>query len=276
PLVLWRSRRTLEQLYALSAARTRLWHGVTGNDRWAMLGGQLVVPVEQARPPFWVWNAALRQLYLSSYHLARELIPYYLDALARYRIVYLYGYASSMTALALEALRLGRRDLRLRVAITNSEPLLKHQRAAIADAFGCPVRETYGMAETVAAASECDAGALQPGARLLGRHRSGDRGAAARPHGCGGGGARGSGGRAPLRCGQAARRGVRAPRGRESRGARSPRDRGARYRRPGRAARHRAVTRPARDGAPAAVDLGGHPVSGRGALYRRVSRVDSR
>ena len=98
PLVLWRSRRTLEQLYALSAARTRLWHGVTGNDRWAMLGGQLVVPVEQARPPFWVWNAALRQLYLSSYHLARELIPYYLDALARYRIVYLYGYASSMTA----------------------------------------------------------------------------------------------------------------------------------------------------------------------------------
>jgi len=160
PLVLWRSRRTLEQLYALSAARTRLWHGVTGNDRWAMLGGQLVVPVEQARPPFWVWNAALRQLYLSSYHLARELIPYYLDALARYRIVYLYGYASSMTALALEALRLGRRDLRLRVAITNSEPLLKHQRAAIADAFGCPVRETYGMAETVAAASECDAGTL--------------------------------------------------------------------------------------------------------------------
>ncbi len=160
PLVLWRSRRTLEQLYALSAARTRLWHGVTGNDRWAMLGGQLVVPVEQARPPFWVWNAALRQLYLSSYHLARELIPSYLDALARYRIVYLYGYASSMTALALEALRLGRRDLRLRVAITNSEPLLKHQRAAIAEAFGCPVRETYGMAETVAAASECDAGTL--------------------------------------------------------------------------------------------------------------------
>src|SRR2546428_13386671 len=62
-----------------------------------------------------------------------------------------------MTALALEALRLGRRDLRLRVAITNSEPLLKHQRAAIAAAFDCPAPETYGMAETVAAASECAA-----------------------------------------------------------------------------------------------------------------------
>src|SRR5207249_10866755 len=88
------------------------------------------------------------------------LFPYSAAALRRDRIVYLYGYASSMPALALEALRLGRRDLRLRVAITNSEPLLKHQRAAIADAFGCPVREIYGMAETVAAASECDAGTL--------------------------------------------------------------------------------------------------------------------
>src|SRR2546428_14150604 len=123
PFVLWRSRGTLEQLYALSAARTRLWHGVTGNDRWAMLGGQLVVPVDQAGPPFWVWNAALRQLYLSSYHLARELIPSYLDALARYRIVYLYGYASSMTALALEALRLGGRRFGTAVPLPHSPPL---------------------------------------------------------------------------------------------------------------------------------------------------------
>src|SRR5690348_14449081 len=35
PLVVWRSRDTIERLYALSAARTRLWHGVTRSDRWA-------------------------------------------------------------------------------------------------------------------------------------------------------------------------------------------------------------------------------------------------
>ncbi len=160
PLVVWRSRHTIEQLYALSAARTRLWHGVTRSDRWAMLGGQLVIPVGQRRPPFWVWNAALRQLYLSSYHLAPDLISHYLDALARYRIVYLYGYASSMAALAEGVLRLGRGDLKLRVAITNSEALFPHQRERIAAAFQCPVRETYGMGETVAAASECGGGTL--------------------------------------------------------------------------------------------------------------------
>jgi len=46
------------------------------------------------------------------------------------------------------------------VAITNAELVLDYQRWAIAEAFQCPVRETYGMAEIVAAASECTAGKL--------------------------------------------------------------------------------------------------------------------
>jgi phenylacetate-CoA ligase len=51
-------------------------------------------------------------------------------------------------------------DLGLKVAISNAEPLSPLQRRTITDAFGCPVRETYGMAELVASASECEAGAL--------------------------------------------------------------------------------------------------------------------
>lgn len=160
PLHLWRSRLTVETLYALSVARTREWHGVSRRDRWAMLGGQLVVPAKRQRPPFWVWNAALRQLYMSSYHLAPDLIPYYLDALVRYRIAYLFGYTSSLFALAQEALRQGRTDLRMRVAITSAEPVSPREREGIAAAFQCPVRETYGMGELVAAGSECDAGTL--------------------------------------------------------------------------------------------------------------------
>lgn len=160
PLHLWRSRLTVETLYALSVTRTREWHGVSRSDRWAMLGGQLVVATERRRPPFWVWNAALRQLYMSSYHLAPDLIPHYLDALARYRVAYLFGYTSSMVALAQEAIRLGRSDLRMRVAITSAEPVSPRDREIIATAFHCPVRETYGMGELVAWASECEAGTL--------------------------------------------------------------------------------------------------------------------
>jgi len=63
-------------------------------------------------------------------------------------------------ALVRELLRQGRRDLKMKVVITNAEPLFDHQRRTIAEAFQCPVRETYGMTELVAAASECPAGRL--------------------------------------------------------------------------------------------------------------------
>jgi len=160
PLQLWRSRATVTALYAIATARTRGWDGVPAAARWARLGGQLVTPVQQRRPPFWVWNAAMRQLYLSSYHIAPDLIPHYLDALRRYRIAYISGYPSAIHALAQHALRLGRRDLRITAVYTNAEPLYVEQRQTIAAAFQCPVRQTYGMAETVAGASECAAGRL--------------------------------------------------------------------------------------------------------------------
>jgi phenylacetate-CoA ligase len=57
-------------------------------------------------------------------------------------------------------LRRGRTDLQMVVAITNAEPLFEYQRKTISQAFQCPVRETYGMAEIVAAASECCDGRL--------------------------------------------------------------------------------------------------------------------
>lgn len=120
----------------------------------------MVAPVKQKKPPFWVWNAGLNQLYLSSYHLAPSLIPAYLDALVKYRIKYILGYPSAIHALAQEALKLGRTDLELDIVIANAEPLYDYQRATISNAFGCPVRETYGMAEIVAAASECEHGSL--------------------------------------------------------------------------------------------------------------------
>ncbi len=160
PLDIWAARSSLRTWYALFEARCRRWNGLSRHDRWAVLGGQLVAPVGQRHPPFWVWNAALSQLYMSSYHLAPALIPYYLEALCRYRVSYLCGYTSSLYSLALEALRLNQRDLQLAVVLTYAEPLFDFQRKTISEAFGCPVRETYGMAEMVAGASECEAGVL--------------------------------------------------------------------------------------------------------------------
>jgi phenylacetate-CoA ligase len=160
PVTLWRTREVQRQWYALHEARTRYWYGVTRRDRWGIFGGQLIVPVTDRTPPFWLWNSALNQLYLSSYHLAPDLIPHYLDALKKYRVKYLLGYSSALYSLAQQALRLGRQDLRFSVAITNAEPLTEMQRQVISEAFKCPVRETYGSAEIVGAASECGHGKM--------------------------------------------------------------------------------------------------------------------
>lgn len=159
-LNIWSSPDTIKRWYALNEARCRRWYGVSRRDRWAILGGQLVSPVKRKTPPFWVWNRAMNQLYLSSYHLAPELTPFYLDALEKYRVRYILGYPSALYALARAALRRNRQTVKFEVAVANAEPLYDFQRETIAAAFDCPVRETYGMAEMVAAASECEQGSL--------------------------------------------------------------------------------------------------------------------
>jgi len=160
PLDLWWSRKTVQRWYALFEARWRRWYGISRRDRWAMLGGQLITSIIDRQPPFWVWNAPLNQLYMSSYHLAPDLIPHYLDALKKYRVKYVFAYSSSLHVLAQEILRRGRKDVQMTIAITNAEPLFEYQRKTISEAFQCPVRETYGMAEIVTAASECCGGRL--------------------------------------------------------------------------------------------------------------------
>ena len=159
-LDLWLSRDTVQGWYALFEARCRHWNGVSRHDRWAIIGGQLVAPVEQSEPPFWVWNASLHQLYLSAYHLAPRHAAGYFDALRRYEVRYVVGYPSAIHALAREALAQELRVPRLEFVLANAEPVLEQQRREIEEAFGCPVRETYGMAEIVAGASECEHGRM--------------------------------------------------------------------------------------------------------------------
>jgi len=160
PLSLWWSRATVRSWYALFEARTRQWYGVSRHDRWAILGGRLVTPFAQRLPPFWVWNAGLRQLYMSSYHLAPDNVCAYLQAMRAYGVSYMLGYPSSMYALAQVVLERHLEVPPLRVAVSNAEPFYDHQRKAVAEAFRCPVRDTYGMAEIACAAGECASGTM--------------------------------------------------------------------------------------------------------------------
>lgn len=160
PLRLWESLASTRTWYALSEARWRRQYGALAGDRWALFGGKLVVRRDRRRPPFWVWNSAANQLYVSSYHLAPGFVPAILDALEEYGITYIVGYTATLNAMAREALRMGRRLRNIKVVVTEAEPVYQFQRRAIEAAFACPVRETYGMCEHVGAASEGPCGRM--------------------------------------------------------------------------------------------------------------------
>lgn len=160
PLTLWWSKETVRSWFGLSEARLRHWNGVSIKDNWAILGGQSVVPPNTSQPPFWVWNAPMNQLYLSANHISPKTAKAYMDALRRYQVTHMIVYPSSASVLAREAYEKKIIIQGIKVVITNAEPLLPWQRDCISQGFGSKVRETYGMAEAVAAASECQAGTL--------------------------------------------------------------------------------------------------------------------
>ncbi|MBK8983168.1 MAG: phenylacetate--CoA ligase family protein [Ignavibacteria bacterium] len=159
PVDFFSSREILRKWYALFEARWRRWYGVSLKDNWAIIGGQYVVPLNKDKPPFWVWNRAFHQLYLSAFHMRPELMKYYLKAMQDHNIVHMYSYSESVHQLAQAALKENIK-IKLKVVVTDAEPLFEHQRETISEAFDCPVRETFGQAEMLCAASECEHGKL--------------------------------------------------------------------------------------------------------------------
>lgn len=160
PLLVHSSRETLRSWFALCEARTRRWHGVSRHDRWAILGGQVVAPAGRPRPPYWVWNPALRQLYLSTHNVTPATVADYAAVLRRYQPSHVVAYPSAVAFLARLGLDAGEEAHGPRVVIGNAEPVLDAQRSAVAGFFGTELRETYGMAEMVGGAGECDQGTL--------------------------------------------------------------------------------------------------------------------
>jgi phenylacetate-CoA ligase len=125
-----------------------------------IFGGQLVVPAEAAKAPFWVWNQGLRQLYVSSIHVAPWSVLEIARAIDKSGAIYVLGYPSALFEFAKIALENAIATPKMKVVISNAEPLFDFQRQVIQEAFGAPVVDTYGLAEMVAAAGECEVGGL--------------------------------------------------------------------------------------------------------------------
>jgi len=155
-LSLYYSRQTLAEEYA-TVWRLRAQHGVGTRDRHLTFGGQLIVPVSQANPPFWRNNAYQRQILFSIYHMTKRNQEAYVDAIHSHPALYADGYPSALYQAAQSMLELGRPlpPDRLKAIFTSSESLLAYQREAIEEAFGASVWDRYGTAEFTVSMTEC-------------------------------------------------------------------------------------------------------------------------
>lgn len=141
--------------------RYRQWHGIS-RDMWCgYFGGRSVVPLQQSEPPYWRVNYPGRQILFSGYHLSPSTAGDYLTVLETYVPPWLHGYPSLLSLLASYLLERGK-PLKNppKIVTTGAENLLPQQRDVMAKAFGCPVRQHYGQAESVANISECPNGHL--------------------------------------------------------------------------------------------------------------------
>ena len=77
-----------------------------------------------------------------------------------YRVVYLYGFASSIHQLAYHGKNMGLNPPVIKAVISCAETLYPHHRKNIEDFFACPVYDSFGSTEKVISASECTSNKL--------------------------------------------------------------------------------------------------------------------
>lgn len=161
PLTLWYTPEALAEEYA-AVWRLRKGLGVELYDPHSSFGGQLLVPMSQSKPPYWRRNAWSSQTLFSLYHMTRENLPHYIDALHRLPAVYVQGYPSSLHLLARAMLDADRALPRgkLRAIFTSSESLLAFHREPIEQAFSAPIFDRYGTSELAVSMTACREGRL--------------------------------------------------------------------------------------------------------------------
>ena len=135
--------------------RQKEWGGLLRGMPYASIQGRVICPVTQEKPPFWRKNYINNQLFLSSFHLKKENIPFYFDKLQKDNIKFIEGYPSTVYTLA-SYLHATNQKFPLKAVFTSSETLFDFQRQRIEEVFQCKIFDFYGMAERTVYAAECD------------------------------------------------------------------------------------------------------------------------
>ncbi len=139
-------------------ARLKHWAGVEWNARTATFAGRTIIPSGQQGPPFWRYNRPMRTLLFSSYHLAAQNLPAYVEQLNRFAPELIDSYPSSLYQITRFCRDSGAAAPRPRAVITSSETLTPGWRELISGTLNTRIFDQYGSAEQVCFVSQCEHG----------------------------------------------------------------------------------------------------------------------
>ena len=141
--------------------RATRWWGVDIGDREIVVWGSPIELGAQDRIRA-LRDRLMRTELLSAFEMSEANLERFVGRIRRRRPGMLFGYPSSLAAIASFAGRRGLRldDLGVKVVFVTSERLYDYQRELIASAFACPVANGYGGRDAGFLAHECPAGSM--------------------------------------------------------------------------------------------------------------------
>lgn len=121
--------------------------------------GKHIIPPTQKKKVFWRYNAAIKQMVYSSFHVTEENIPYYIKSLNKFKPESIDGFPSSIYDIASYILKNSiRLDFKPRAIFPTSETVILEHRDVIEKAFGAKVRDQYASSEGAPFVWECSCG----------------------------------------------------------------------------------------------------------------------
>lgn len=160
PLIFWIGKQRVSHDVAAKWRATRWW-GVDIGDREAVVWGSPIELGAQDRLRV-LRDRLMRTQLLPAFEMSEAKLDDFIASLRRVRPRMVFGYPSSISVIARHAAARAQRldDLGCKVVFVTSERLYDHQRAAIEQAFACPVANGYGGRDAGFIAHQCPAGGM--------------------------------------------------------------------------------------------------------------------
>jgi phenylacetate-CoA ligase len=151
-----------DESFQIGFALWRRFHdniGLPENFKSVRISGKLIVAPFTQKPPFWVYNFADKQLFMSSYHLTEKNLRAYVQKLNSFSPEFIDAYPSALYIIAEYINRHNIELLFTPIAIaTTAETLFDYQKQAIENAFKCKVYNQYSSSEGGPFITECTSG----------------------------------------------------------------------------------------------------------------------